>query len=91
MNAHLCIPDGKGPFPAVIFPTGHSAKVNSHYQLPPVLFALNGFIAITFDSPGQGEKAPGSDHFNQGIACTLTGLWSETFFLMDALHAIDYL
>jgi len=91
VNAHLCIPDGQGPFPAVIFPTGHSGKTNSHYQLPPVLFALNGFLAITFDSPGQGEKSPGSDHFNQGIACTLTGLWSETFFLMDAMRAIDYL
>jgi dienelactone hydrolase len=90
-NAHLCLPDGPGPWPAIVCPTGHSAKTGPDYQLPPVVFAKNGFAAITFDSPWQGEKGPGNDHFHQGVACLLTGLWTETFFVMDALRAIDYL
>jgi dienelactone hydrolase len=91
VNAHLCLPAAPGPWPAVICPTGHSPKTGISYQVPPVIFARNGLAAITFDAPGQGEKAPGGDHFHQGSACLLTGLWSETFFAMDALRAIDYL
>ena len=91
VNAHLCLPASPGPWPGVICPTGHSPRTGISYQVPPVVFALNGLAAITFDAPGQGEKGPGSDHFHHGAACLLTGLWSETFFAMDALRAIDYL
>ena len=91
VNAHLCLPASPGPWPGVICPTGHSPKTGISYQAPPVVFALNGLAAITFDAPGQGEKGPGSDHFRHGSACLLTGLWSETFFAMDALRAVDYL
>ena len=91
VNAHLCIPEGTGPWPAIVCPTGHGAKTQADHQTAPVGLALNGFVALAFDSPWQGEKAPGNDHFQQGTACLLTGLWSETFFAMDALRAIDYL
>jgi cephalosporin-C deacetylase-like acetyl esterase len=84
-------PDENGPCPAVICPTGHSAKTGPSYQIPPVVFARNGLAAITFDAPGQGEKVTGNNHFRQGAACWLAGIWSQTFFVMDALRAIDYL
>ena len=91
VNAHICLPRTPAPWPAIILPTGHSPKTGPAYQVPPVICALNGFAAITFDAPGQGERRKGSDHFSQGVACILTGLWIETFFAADALRAIDYL
>ncbi len=90
-NAHVCIPAGKGPWPAVVVPCGHAPKTLADHQVPPVVLARHGLVSILFDPPGMGEKSTGNDHFHQGTACLLTGLWSETFFIMDALRAIDYL
>lgn len=91
VNAVLAIPDGEGPWPAIVIPCGHAGKEFPDHQRPLPIFAHNGFAAITFDPPMFGEHVEGNDHFHHGMAVQLTGLWSETFFAMDALRAIDYL
>ncbi|HOL50543.1 MAG TPA: hypothetical protein PLW07_08155, partial [bacterium] len=91
VNASIYIPSGKGPFPAVICPCGHSPKWELDYQVCATTLVLNGYIAVTFDAPVFGEKNYLNDHFQNGVACYLTGIWSKVFFVADALRCIDYL
>jgi len=78
------------PWTPVIMPVGHCAKNDESVQIPAQVFARNGYLVITFDSPGFGEKSAGNDHFIDGVRCYLTGTTSQRFFLLDALRAIDY-
>lgn len=92
VNASLFIPKGKGPFPAVVIPVGHSGKQFDNYQIPAQAFASLGFLAVLFDPPGQAsERQIGNDHFHDGVRCHLTGLSSNRYFVLDALRCIDYL
>lgn len=93
VNATVYVPlDFKPPFPAVVVPVGHSGKQFDNYQLPAQFFARCGYLAITFDPPGQaGEKRPGNDHFIDGVRCYLVGETSSRYFVADALRCIDYL
>ncbi|MEN8230106.1 MAG: TIM barrel protein [Bacteroidota bacterium] len=92
VNATLFVPRGKGPFPAVVIPVGHSGKQYSNYQIPAQAFAKLGYMAVLFDPPGQSsEKQPGNDHFYDGVRTYLTGYSSQRYFVLDALRCIDYL
>lgn len=92
VNASVYIPKGKGPFPCVVCPTGHSAKYKDSYCIPSQIFARNGYMVISFDPPGcVGELACHNDHFINGYIGYLTGIWSQTYFICDALACIDYL
>lgn len=92
VNGTVFIPQGKGPFPAVIIPVGHSGKQFANYQIPARAFASLGFIALTFDPPGQAsEKQTGNDHFHDGVRCYLTGHAFNRYFVLDSLRCIDYL
>ncbi len=91
VNASVYLPKSPGVYPAVICPTGHSAKTEPSYQKPAQVFARNGYIAISFDPPGcAGEIAHMNDHFTNGLIGYLTGFWSESHFVVDALACIDY-
>ena len=92
VNASVYVPNGKGPFPCVVCPTGHSAKYRDSYYIPAQIFARNGYMAISFDPPGCiGELAYHNDHFINGYIGWLTGIWSQTYFICDALACIDYM
>jgi len=93
VNATIYVPtERRPPFPAVVVPVGHSGKQFESYQLPCQFFARHGYIAITFDPPGQaGEKQPGNDHFADGVRCYLVGESSSRYFVADALRCLDYL
>ncbi|MFP4441625.1 MAG: alpha/beta hydrolase family protein [Spirochaetia bacterium] len=92
VNGTVFIPKGKGPFPAVVIPVGHSGKQFANYQISARAFASLGFIAITFDPPGQAsEKQAGNDHFHDGVRCYLTGHAFNRYFVLDSLRCIDYL
>src|SRR5437016_4167000 len=56
--ANLYVPDGKGPFPGVLFPLGHYGwpRAAEEYQRTCILLAKNGFVVLTYDPPGQGER-----------------------------------
>jgi len=92
VNGTVYLPKKPGRYPGVICPTGHSSKTYRNYQRSARTFARNGYAAISFDPPGcSGEKQLLNDHFTNGALGYLTGLWSMTHFVADALSAMDYM
>lgn len=57
-TANLYVPDGKGPFPAVIFMMGHSrnSRFYENYQSVSHSLALNGYVCLSIDPWGSGER-----------------------------------
>lgn len=91
VGLNLYLPPGPGPFAPVLCPCGHGPKWQDDHQLPPQVLARNGFAAALFDMPMFGEKRRGNDHFIQGAQAQMLGIWSNVFFLADALRVADYL
>jgi hypothetical protein len=58
-TANLYIPDGKGPFPGVIFMIGHWPKGKIDTSGPQAVghsLALNGYVCLSIDPWGSGER-----------------------------------
>lgn len=96
VNASVYLPKEPGVYPGIVCPTGHSSKKYPNYTGSAQLFARSGYIAVSFDPPGmQGEHHPGDEdgnnHFEDGVRSYLSGFWSQTFFILDAIRCIDYL
>jgi hypothetical protein len=97
----------EGRLPAIIFPLGHTdnGKAAGSYQQFAILTARSGFICLTWDPIGQGERLQLWDiekHASQagtgtrehrvlGIQCYLVGLNLMNYRVWDAMRAIDYL
>lgn len=58
VTANVYRPAGKGPFPAVLHPCGHSAngKAYKEYQKVNRLLVQHGFVVLCYDPIGQGER-----------------------------------
>lgn len=98
-------PVGKGPFPTVLHPVGHSknGKTYSEYQKANQLLVDNGFLVLCYDPIGQGERRQlidgngtplrqtSGEHHNLGIAPILLGRGLATYMVWDAVRALDYL
>lgn len=92
VNASVYLPKRPGRYPCVVCPTGHSTKTGESYQVSAQTFARNGYIAVSFDPPGaRGELAHLNNHFTNGLIGYLTGIWSNSHFVLDALACLDYL
>ncbi len=92
VNATVYRPNIKGKYYGIVCPTGHSSKTNDNYVRSNQALARNGYITISFDPPGmKGEHQLGNDHFTDGVLSFLSGFWSNTFFVLDAIRCIDYL
>lgn len=108
VTAHLYVPAAlQEPAPAVLFVCGHAqeAKCSPEYQRCCHDFAINGFVVLAIDPPGQGERMAflnpdtreidigwgTTEHCYQGDQCILTGSGLARYFLFDALRALDYL
>jgi cephalosporin-C deacetylase-like acetyl esterase len=105
--ANLYIPtSGARPFPAVISPLGHTAdgKACRSYQIVFQNLARNGFVVLTWDPPGQGERlqypvpgtnrsrfGPTGEHDQFGWPALLVGSSATQFEIWDAVRALDYL
>lgn len=105
-TANLYIPDGKGPFPAVINMVGHWRKGKIDTSGPQAVghsLALNGYVCITIDPWGYGERTTihgifedhgdgnnlGSSLMNIGE--TLIGLEiSDNIRGVDLLYSLPY-
>lgn len=93
VNANVWIPNARRwapPWRVIVTPVGHSTKSNQCHHFPAQVFAANGFLAVSFDAPGFGEKATGNNHFEDGVRLYLGGHNPLAFFLADACRAIDY-
>jgi len=98
---------GQGPFPAVLGPCGHNilGKAYGPYQTVYATLASLGFVVLTYDPPGQGERLMyynqdfgrsyigGSvmEHTMSGIQCLLTGSNAAAYLIWDGIRGIDYL
>jgi cephalosporin-C deacetylase-like acetyl esterase len=108
VTANLYLPaSGKAPYPAVLYPLGHElgGKANPTWQQMLATLARKGYVALTWDPVGQGErvqiydadllgsKLRGSttEHTIQGIQCFLTGQHIARYTIWDGMRALDYL
>jgi dienelactone hydrolase/pimeloyl-ACP methyl ester carboxylesterase len=105
VTANLYVPDGPGPFPAVVMPLGHSqnGKAAEYMQRGAILHVKNGFVALVYDPIGQGERsqlldklgAPAikgstSEHTMCGVGALPAGRCTASFRIWDGIRSIDY-
>ena len=68
VTANLYLPKTAPPYPAVLFPCGHtpSGKAAAVYQKACILLARNGIAALIYDPVGQGERKQVLKHNESG-------------------------
>lgn len=108
VTANLYLPTaGKPPYPAILYPLGHErgAKAHSAWQHCLVNLARRGFVCLTWDPVGQGERvqfydedwhdsklqASTVEHTVLGMQCELLGTHIAQFTIWDGIRALDYL
>ena len=108
VTANLYVPTtGKGPFPAILTPCGHSqnGKAYDIYQHLFIGLAKRGYVVLSYDPMGQGEryqywdflqnenllKDPDRQHAMAGLQETLLGQNLSRYFIWDGIRGIDYL
>ena len=106
VTANLYLPEGKGPFPGVLMPLGHSqnGKAADYMQRGAILLAKNGMAALVYDPIGQGErsqlldkignpaiKGSTSEHTMVGVGSILVGRSTGSYRIWDGIRSLDYL
>ena len=104
VSANLYLPKNyPRPRPAILNVIGHSpaGKATEKVQRRSIAQARKGFVALTIDAIGQGERQikdytaygrpPGNAHQIIGTQAFLTGTHIFNFMVWDAIRAVDYL
>ena len=104
MTANVYVPQGSGPFPAVLGASGHDdeSKEEPDYQRVWISLVKRGFLVLAYDPPAQGERSEDVDpktnqrrrlaeHNLFGAPCMLTGTNFARYEIWDGIRAIDYL
>ena len=106
VTGNLYIPEGSGPFPAVISPCGHYplARMYPDYQFVYMNLVHAGFVVLAYDPIGQGERrqfwhpdtGPEIDdsvyeHSLPGQVLLLMGENLTHYRVWDGMRSIDYL
>jgi len=108
VTANLYLPaSGDAPHPAVLYPLGHElgGKSNPTWQQMLATLARKGYVALTWDPVGQGERvqlysadlrdsmlrSSTTEHTILGIQCLLTGQHIARYTIWDGIRALDYL
>jgi dienelactone hydrolase len=109
VTALLYIPDKKSngqKLPAILIAPGHGPSGKTGDYATAASFARNGFIVLSYDPIGQGERLqypdtakpevslatrPTGEHGEAGLQPSLIGDAVARYFLWDAMRAIDYL
>ena len=104
VTATLYLPQGDGPFPAVLHPTGHSASAKNRelYQQASIVIVKGGCAVLCYDPIGQGERKQVFDRDGKPYASTvqhtlinqashLLGSNVAQTMIWDGMRAIDYL
>lgn len=104
VTATLYLPQGKGPFPVVLHPTGHSASAKNRelYQQASIVIVKGGCAVFCYDPIGQGERKQLFDRNGKPYASTvqhtlinqashLLGSNVAQTMIWDGMRAIDYL
>jgi hypothetical protein len=97
-TANLYVPDGQGPFPAVINMNGHwpEAKMADMVQSVGHTLALNGYVCLNIDAFGSGERS--TVHgiyeyhgYNLGASLMNVGESLMGFQISDNIRGVDLL
>jgi cephalosporin-C deacetylase-like acetyl esterase len=108
VTANLYVPQaGHSPYPAVLQPVGHSvqAKARAFYQTLALGLVKSGFVVLTYDPVGQGErrifydvdledsKVGGTtiEHEMVGIQNMLAGESIARYMVWDGMRSLDVL
>jgi hypothetical protein len=105
ITGNLYVPKGTGPFPAVLYAIGHWNEGKPAGQRMAANLAMQGFVVLTFDPMGQGERLQGywpragvsivppgvQQHFIAGTAAILINQTLSSYFAFDGIRSIDYL
>ena len=107
VTALVYVPDGPGPFPAVLGTAGHAneGKASPTYQNVWVSLARRGFVVLAYDPFGQGERVEYLDpvkggsrvgigtreHSMTGQQLLLSGRTLGAYMVQDMRRALDYL
>ncbi|HZT28606.1 MAG TPA: acetylxylan esterase [Bryobacteraceae bacterium] len=108
VTANLYVPQtGKPPYPAVLQPVGHSlaAKNRAFYQNLSLGLVKSGFVVLTYDPLGQGERrifydpaledskvgSTTMEHQMVGIQSLLAGESIARYMIWDGMRGIDLL
>jgi len=106
VTACLYVPTrGKPPFPAILNPSGHNrdAKAGGGNQQVAQLAVRFGFVALSYDPIGQGERIQTLDargkplmwgtteHTQVDIGARLVGLCTAHYRVWDGVRSLDYL
>ena len=108
VTANLYVPTrGAPPYPAILYPLGHESGAKSHLAWQQMLGSLaqKGFVALAWDTLGQGERvqiydedlggskvsASTTEHSMLGAQCLLTGDALARYTIWDGIRALDYL
>jgi len=107
VSANLYLPKfGTPPYPAVLSPLGHSfeGKAVLDYQMLFQNLARRGYLVLTFDPFGQGERhqyldrktgrplyGPTGEHDKAGWPVLLLGATFAQYLVWDGIRALDYL
>ncbi|MGB8481456.1 MAG: acetylxylan esterase [Acidobacteriaceae bacterium] len=108
VTANLYVPTtGQPPFPAILAPIGHTAngKAAMRYQYTYQNLARKGYVVLTWDPFGQGERIqylqPGTnhtrfraismEHTQAGRPMILFGDGLAMYLAWDGIRGLDYL
>lgn len=80
-------------YPAVLCPVGHwpLSKAQPQVQARCIGLAKLGFIALTYDPFGQGERAVEGNSHAEYFRTILAGRNNISYMLWDTMRALDYL
>jgi len=106
VTALVYVPEnGDKPHPAILVPAGHSPDGKNHYQPLCQRLALRGYVVISWDPVGQGERSQFWDakakksrynlvcgeHAVIGNLAYLAGANLARWEVWDGMRAVDYL
>lgn len=108
VTANLYVPKrGDFPAPGVVCPLGHWEKGKAEPQMQALFIGLakKGYVVLTYDPIGQGERlqyydaetgkslvgGPVNEHTMAGNQCFLAGTHLAQYMVWDGIRAVDYL
>ena len=106
VTALVYVPEDQGKkHPAVLVPAGHAANGKVHYQALSQRLAQRGYVVISWDPVGQGERSQfwdagaGKSRYNLicaehavlGNVAYLAGANLARWEIWDGIRAVDYL
>lgn len=105
VTANVYVPNGRGPFPAVVISPGHSPRGKEGDYAFAINFSRAGILALSYDIAGEGERwqnydpvknvslleRPTGEHSLMAYQTLLMGEHLSRYFLNDIVRGIDYL